>query len=78
MKMLAIIVKQGFAVIVAFYYNFCLFKNPAITILKVVRCEDCERANKLPVWGLRPQPQGNSSNFFRKKKKNIAILTQFG
>ena len=39
----AIIVKQGFAVIVAFCYNICLFKNPVTTILKVVGFEDCVR-----------------------------------
>ena len=43
MKMFAIIVKQGFAVIVAFCCNICFFRNLATTILKVVGCEDCVR-----------------------------------
>ena len=47
----SIIVKQGFAVIVAFCHNICLFKNPVIMILKVVVCEDCVRENKVPLWG---------------------------
>ena len=47
MKMHGIVVKQDFVVIAAFYY-ICLFKNPVITILKVVACEDCVRENKLP------------------------------
>ena len=34
-------VKQGFAILIAFCYNICLFKNPVIMILKVVGCEDC-------------------------------------
>ena len=40
MKMHGIIIKQGFVVIVAFCYNICLFKNPVITILKVVGGEE--------------------------------------
>ena len=40
-----VIVKQDFAVLVAFYHNICLFKIPVITILKVVGCEDCVREN---------------------------------
>ena len=47
MKMLAIIVKKGFVVIVAFCYNICLFRDPVTMILKVVGCEDCVRENKL-------------------------------
>ena len=50
MKMHAIMVKQGFGVIVAFSY-ICLFKNPVITILKAVACEDSVRENKLPLHG---------------------------
>ena len=50
MKMHAIIVKQGFAVIVAFCYNICLFRSPVTTILKIVGCEDCVEENKLPRW----------------------------
>ena len=48
--MYAIIVKQGLVVpvIVAFYY-ICLFRNPVITILKVVGCEDDVRKNNLPI-----------------------------
>ena len=45
----AIIVMQGFTVIAAFCYNICLFRNPAITILKVVGGEDCVQENKLPL-----------------------------
>ena len=41
MKMHPIIVKQSFAVIVAFCYNICLFRSHVITILKVVDSEDC-------------------------------------
>ena len=51
MKMHAIMVKQGFGVIVAFSYNICLFKNPVITIWKAVACEDSVRENKLPLYG---------------------------
>ena len=51
MKMHAIIVKQGFAGIVVFCYNICLFRNPVIAISKVVGCEDCVWKNKLPLWG---------------------------
>ena len=66
MKMRNIIVKQGFTVIVAFCYNICLFKNPVITILKVVGCEDCVQENKLPLWG----PGGKALlQFFLKKTK---------
>ena len=73
MKMHSIIVKQGFAVIVAFYY-ISLFKNPAITILKVVGREDCARENKLPLR----EPGGKAPNrwailaiffFFQKKQR---------
>ena len=46
----ATIAKQGFAVIVAFCYNICLFRTPVLTILKVVGCE-CARENALPLWG---------------------------
>ena len=49
MKMHAIVDKQGFAVIVAFCYNICLFKNLVIPILKIAGCEDCGRENKLPL-----------------------------
>ena len=72
------VVKQDFAVIVAFYYNIWLFKNSVITILKVVGCGDCVGKNKLPLRG----PGGEDPslwailvNFFRKK---AAILTPFG
>ena len=46
----AILVKQGFAI------NSCislqrLLRNPAITFLKVVGCEDCVREKKLRLWG---------------------------
>ena len=61
-----LIVKQGLAVIVAFCYSICLFKNPAITISKVVGCEGCVRENKLVM--------DNSCNFWEKK----AVLMPFG
>ena len=57
MKMHGIIVKQDFAVVVAFYY-ICSFKNPVITISKVVGCEDCVEENKLPLWA----PGGEAPN----------------
>ena len=50
MKMYAVIVKEGFAVIVAFYYSICLFRTPVITTLNVIGCEDCTCENKLPLW----------------------------
>ena len=53
----AIIVKQGFAVIVAFCYIY-LFRYPVIKILKVVGSEDCVQENKLPLWG----PGGETSS----------------
>ena len=46
-----VVVKQGFAVMVAFCYNICLFKKPVITILKVVGREACVQENKLSLWG---------------------------
>ena len=51
MKMHAIIIKQGFVIIVAFCYNICLFRSPVITILKLAGCEDCVRESKSPVSG---------------------------
>ena len=71
MRMHAIKVKQDFAVpvIVAFSYIW-LFRNPVITILKVVGCEDCVRENKLPLW----EPGGEALQFFREK---IAILMPY-
>ena len=48
-----IIVKQGFAVIVAFSYNICLFKNPVITILK-------EAPNR---WAILAIFRGKNSHF---------------
>ena len=77
MKMNAILVKQGFAVIVALCY-ICLFRNPVTTILKVVGCEDCVQENKLPQWGPGGEAPGRWATlaiFFQKK---IAILTPFG
>ena len=78
MKMQAIIVKQGFMVIVAFYYNHCLFRNHVLTILKVVGCEDCMQENKLPLWG--PGSEAPSLwvvlSIFSEKK--LAISTPFG
>ena len=69
MKMHGIIVKQGFAVIVAFCYSICLFKNRVITILKVVGCEDCVQENKLPLWGAGGKAPSRWAvlQFFQKK-----------
>ena len=39
--------QKGFAVLVAFCYNICVFKKPVITILKVVGCEKCVRKELL-------------------------------
>ena len=75
--MRTIIAKQDFAVIVAFCYNICLFRNPVLTILKVVGCERLctrERVAIIEAWGRSNQPLGNSCNFFRK----TAILKPFG
>ena len=57
-----------FTVIVAFY-NICLFKNFAITILKVVGCENCLQDNNLLLWGLGGETPaaGQFLLFFRKK-----------
>ena len=76
MKVHSITVKQDFAVIVAFYYNICLFKNPVITILKVVGSEDCVRENKFPLWGLgaKPPAAGLFFNLFRKKQSFLRYL----
>ena len=71
MKTHAMIVKHGFAVIVAFCYNISLLRNPVITILKVVGCEDCVRENKSPLWA----PGGEDScNFFRKKNSHFNAI----
>ena len=48
----ALIVKQGFAVIVVFCYNINLFSNSVTTVLKVVGCEDCVPETKLPQWAI--------------------------
>ena len=71
-----IIVKQGFAEIVAFCYNICLLKNPAITILKVVGCEDCARENKLPLWGRRGQTPSRWAvpQFFSEKNSHFNAI----
>ena len=77
MKMYGIIFKQGFAVIVEFCYNFCIFKNPVITILKVVGCEDCVRENLSyhnGGLGVKPLAAGQFLQFFSEK---TAILTHF-
>ena len=65
----AIIVKQGFAVIVAFCYKICLFKNPVTTIRKFLDCEYCVQENKLPVLGPGGEAPavGQFLHFFRKK-----------
>ena len=77
MKMHAIIVKQGFAVIVAFCYNICLFRNPVITILKVVGCEDCVRENKLFRWEHGGEAPSRCA-FLAICSEKIDILTPFG
>ena len=48
-QMHSIIVKQGFAVIVAFVTTF-VYKNPCNRDL-VVGCEDYKQKNKLPLRG---------------------------
>ena len=73
----AIIVKQGFAVIVAFCYNICLFRNPIIMILKVVGCEDCVRENNLPLCGQGGEAPSRWAILAIFSEK-IAILTPFG
>ena len=78
MKMHALyyIVKEGFAVIVAFCYDICVFKNPVIMILKVVGCEDCVQENKLPLWG----PGGEATSrwavlqFFSEKNSHFNTI----
>ena len=78
MKMHAIIVKQGFAVIVAFCYNICVFKNLVTMILKVMVLKIvCERTS-YHYWGVgaKPPAAGQFLPFFRKKKR--AIITSFG
>ena len=79
MKMDTIIVKQGFAVIVAFCY-ICLFRNPVITILKVAGCEDRERENKLSLRGPRgeaPCCWAIAAIFFEKKSRFNIVLHVF-
>ena len=82
MNMHAIIIEQGFPVIVAFCYNISLFRNPVTTILEVLNFEDCVRENKLPLWhigawGRSPQPLSNSGNFFGKNSHFNAIWKIF-
>ena len=62
------IVKQGLAVIVAFCYSICLFRNFVKTILKVVVCENCVRENQLYLWwpGGKPPAAGQFLQFFQK------------
>ena len=67
MKTHGIIVKKGFAVIVAFCYNICLFRNPEIMILKVVACQECVQKNKLHLWAI-----------LAILSKKIAMLIPFG
>ena len=76
-----IIVKHGSAVIVAFCYNICLFRNPVISISEVVGCKDCVRENYTSsnLFGdvdAKPPAARQFLQFFQKKK--IAILTPFG
>ena len=66
-----IIVKQGFMIIVV----ICSFRNPAITILKVVGCEECVRKNKLPLWGLGGKASA-AGQFFQKNSHLDDILLQ--
>ena len=69
-KLHAVIVKQGFAVMVVFCYNICLFRNPVIMILKVVGCEDYVRENKSPYEGLGAKLSATKQflQIFQKKK----------
>ena len=72
-----IIGKQGKTVTVAFCY-ICLFKNPVITILKDVGCENCVRENKLSLWGSEGEaPTRWAVLAFFFSEKNIH-LTPFG
>ena len=77
MKTQDIIVKQGFAVIVAFYYNTCLLKNSVTTILKVYS-KTLEitilKVVKIVCKRTKPPAAGQFLQFFGKK----AILTPFG
>ena len=65
-----IIVEQGFAVVVTFYYNICFFKNPVIMILKVVGSEDCvrEQVTTIRARGEAPSCWTILAIFFGKKQ----------
>ena len=69
MKMHAIILEQGFAVIAAFCYNICLLKNPVLTILIVKIVREGKRHHPGS-----EAPAAGQLQFFRKK---IAILAPF-
>ena len=70
-----IIIKQGFMIIVVICY-ICSFRNPAITILKVVGSEDCVRESKLPLWGLGGKAPA-AEQFFQKNSHLDDILHVF-
>ena len=68
--MYGVIVKQGSAVRLGFGY-ICLFKNPIITILKVVGGEDCVRENVSyhnVGLGAKPPAPGQFLQYFWKKQ----------
>ena len=72
-----IIVKQDFAVLAAFHY-ICLFKNPVITISKVVGCEDCVRERSYHYGGLGAKPSATRKFLKIFSEKKTVILTPFG
>ena len=78
MKMHAIIVKQGFAVIVAFCYNICVFKNLCNNDFESYGFEDCVRENKLPLWGRGGKAPSRWTILAIFSKKKRAIITSFG
>ena len=73
-----VIVKQGFAVIVAFCY-IRLFKNLATKISKIVGCEDCVQKKSFCYWGLGAKPQAAEQflQLFRKYSHVKAIWMTF-
>ena len=75
MKMHAIIIKHGFAVIVAICY-ISLLRNPVITIFKIVGCEDCVQENKLPCGnlGAKHPATGQFLQFLRKRNNHFYTI----
>ena len=77
--MRATIVKQGFAVIivVAFLYIAHKFRNPVITTLKVVGCENCVREDKLSLKGPEGEAPAAGQFLTIKKNKSTKIWKKF-